>query len=258
MEADAGHWIEAAAAFSEAIRVDPKDADAHFKLATAYQQLKRYPEAIKEYEATIRQNAGDGEANFRLGDLENDLGKPSEAIAPLKQAAILLPADAEAFDALGLSYLALEKFPEAIATYKQSIKLQPANPVTNYRLGWAYNGVAQYADAIESFNEAVRLQPNYVEAYSECGYLPLETNDKPLHRTNRRLRLTSNSRQRTTDWACHTRPSETAMLRSKSSFSYSRSGLGDQARKSAFELPPARDNLGSHPSTPSPRPPMIR
>jgi tetratricopeptide (TPR) repeat protein len=85
--ANGGHWAEAMETFKQAIRLNPDDADAHFQLGYANQQLKQYAEAIPEYKEAIRLNPDNADVYFYLGWCENGLGKYSDAVEPLQEAA---------------------------------------------------------------------------------------------------------------------------------------------------------------------------
>ncbi len=63
----AEQWEDAVQELRQAVRLDPKDAAAHFQLGYAYRELKRYPEAAEEFQQAIRLEPGDGQASFQLG-----------------------------------------------------------------------------------------------------------------------------------------------------------------------------------------------
>jgi Flp pilus assembly protein TadD len=63
----AERWPEAVDVLKQAIKQDPKDADAHFKLGYVLMQLKQYAEAVKAYRQTVRINPLDAKAYTHLG-----------------------------------------------------------------------------------------------------------------------------------------------------------------------------------------------
>ena len=58
---------EEAAALQQAVRVQPKDADAYFNLGNAYSKLNRPREAAAAYQRAVTLNPGDSVARLTLG-----------------------------------------------------------------------------------------------------------------------------------------------------------------------------------------------
>lgn len=98
----------------EHIRINPDDAEAHKKLAKAYESLASHQEAVQEYEEVIRINPDDGEAHSLQGLNYSVLRKHKEAIQAYKAALHINPDDAEAHSLLGANYDALDNGVDAI------------------------------------------------------------------------------------------------------------------------------------------------
>src|SRR2546423_12435815 len=62
-----GEFPEAVIQFSNAIRIDPNFAAAHFKLAESYLQEKRPADAYRELQRTIELDPGNNKASLDLG-----------------------------------------------------------------------------------------------------------------------------------------------------------------------------------------------
>ena len=89
----AGKYAEAAAAFEEAIRLDPSKPEAYRQLGDSYHILEKDDQAIKAYQQMIILNPEDAKAYRRLGDLYSGLGQFKEAIDLYQQAFGLDPND---------------------------------------------------------------------------------------------------------------------------------------------------------------------
>ena len=69
------------AAFSEAIRLQPENADAHYNFGIALAQAGKLPDAAREFRATVDLRPADVEARFNLGialaQIGTDATRPS-------------------------------------------------------------------------------------------------------------------------------------------------------------------------------------
>jgi superkiller protein 3 len=82
----AGKIPQAISKYQESLKLDPKNAQTHFNLATAFHSSKKYSEAALEYkQAYIFDPAGYPEANYFVGNLMEAQSKTTEAIAYYKR-----------------------------------------------------------------------------------------------------------------------------------------------------------------------------
>jgi len=65
---------------------NPDDAEAHFYLASAYEEKGRFPEAIDEFRETLRLNPKSAEAHFNLGILYEKVNDGRNAIVHILKA----------------------------------------------------------------------------------------------------------------------------------------------------------------------------
>src|SRR5215510_4353340 len=99
---------EAAAAFKQAVTLDPDMAEAHFRLGLAYEALNKeeeaeaeYKKAVEAYRKYLTDNPSDAEAHYDLGQTYAGLHQYSDAIREYRQASKLKADDAEIFYDLG-------------------------------------------------------------------------------------------------------------------------------------------------------------
>lgn len=163
---NAGRYEQAAAAFNQAIQVDPNDADAYLKLAMSYSGMHKDKEAIAGYKmaAQINESVFDVRAYYVWAGSYIALDKNSEAISALKKALKikraegieLEPKQPQSFPSLevlhhglGISYLNSGRFGDSIKELKQVITLNPANAQAHYALALAYiaNGETKAAES---------------------------------------------------------------------------------------------------------------
>jgi len=87
----AGLYAQAAQIFEQAVKLDPKFADAHFALGHAYYDMRRWKDAIDSFKRAVELNPHDLEAQDRLKEaremLARETGKeddpaPTRSVAP--------------------------------------------------------------------------------------------------------------------------------------------------------------------------------
>ncbi|MDQ3472839.1 MAG: tetratricopeptide repeat protein [Acidobacteriota bacterium] len=77
---DSAKFSEALAAFKEAIKVRPQDAQAHFMLGMAEARLQLYKEAVESFKRAVRIKPAWPDAQFRLGIVSHVSGRRVLAI----------------------------------------------------------------------------------------------------------------------------------------------------------------------------------
>lgn len=72
--------------YKERLREFPDDAEAHFYLATAYEERGRLEEAIEEFQKTLRLNPNSAQIYFNLGILYAKIDDGKNAILHILKA----------------------------------------------------------------------------------------------------------------------------------------------------------------------------
>ena len=81
-----GDYQTAISCYTEAIRLNPKDADAYSIRGIAYQNLEKYDEAIRDYSDAIRLNPKYGNAYYNRGIAYQEKGDSDKAKADFDMA----------------------------------------------------------------------------------------------------------------------------------------------------------------------------
>lgn len=146
---DKNDFVAAIPPLQKFIAEKPDVAFAHFQLAYAYTNLKRFSDARTEYEAAISRDPKFFEAYLNLGTLLLD-SDPKAAISPLRKA----------------------------------VELQPAQNHSHYLLAIALDRTGDDAAASEQFQQILGLEPNdltalnYVASYSLRHQKPADAEAK--------------------------------------------------------------------------------
>jgi len=125
---------EAVQAFTEALRLDPDLAEAHFRLGLGYESLGKreeaeaqYKKAVEAYKKYFEEHRDDAEAHYALGQTYANLGQYSEAIREYREATKLKEDDPDMFYDLGVAYTKLAQYDAAAAAFSKSLEIDPDN-----------------------------------------------------------------------------------------------------------------------------------
>jgi Flp pilus assembly protein TadD/serine/threonine protein kinase len=139
-----GRWAQAVREFSQAVQLEPENAQLHVKLGDSLSAQGKNLGAETEYK--------EGE---RLAKLEIQLN----------------PNSASAHDALGGAIFG-QAYPvaqRAESEYREAVKLDPMNAFYHTDLGRALLNRSKYKEAEAEIREAIRLEPNIAVNYDDLG-----------------------------------------------------------------------------------------
>jgi tetratricopeptide (TPR) repeat protein len=172
-----GDLDQAIAAYSEAIRLNPKLALAYKKRADAYEGKDAFDQAIKDYSEAIRLNPklalaynNRGYAHYRNGDLDQAIADYSEAIR-------IDPKEPLAYENRGDAYEDKDDLDRAIADYSEAIRLHPKYAIAYNNRGYSYYRKGDLDQAIADYSRAIRLNPKLALAYKNRGDAHEDKND---------------------------------------------------------------------------------
>jgi len=155
--------------FRMAIRLNPLNAEAHYRLSFCICTIFPIPkvpskdnmiqEIEKEVRWTIRLKPNYAEAHYRLGTILSDQGKKEEAVQEFRNSLRLNPYEFHVHWDLGKLYWELGKPEEAEKEYREAIRLKPNEIKSPYLLQ-------------ESLVTALMVQGKYTEAEQEARSIP--------------------------------------------------------------------------------------
>jgi len=102
-----------------------------------YYQDKDYPNAQKALAEAVKLNSKDAEAHFLLGLTYASLKPPQEALGELRQAVELKP-EAYTWNNIGAELAKLDRHKEAAEAFKEALKANSNDAEARYQLGEAY------------------------------------------------------------------------------------------------------------------------
>jgi tetratricopeptide (TPR) repeat protein/protein involved in polysaccharide export with SLBB domain len=120
-----GRLNEAAAAFEQAVRLDPKNGDAFYSLGNVYSEQGRWDDAVSAYREAVFLKKKDGEAYNGLGVALGGWGRYEQAAEALKRAIEIYPDWAEPRFHLSLVYKKLGQDVAARVAYSEALVRRP-------------------------------------------------------------------------------------------------------------------------------------
>ncbi len=172
-----GKQQAAIANYTEAVKLNPKNASIYYQRGNSYYSQRAYEKAIKDYTAAIKIKANYNDAYYQRGLIYYELDNNEKAITNLTQALRINPNYTKAYNKRGQIYYEIGDYKNAIQDYSQSIRLNPKDSNTYMNRGIARGATGDRAGAISDYTQAIKLNSNDVQAYHHRGKYHLEMAD---------------------------------------------------------------------------------
>jgi cytochrome c-type biogenesis protein CcmH/NrfG len=166
-----GKRSEALAAYREAIKLDPANADVHGDVGSVLLDQNQVEEAIAAFRRVIALDPRHVVARYNLGNVLMNQNKLDEAAALYRQVITLDPKHTMTRINLGAALYKQGKVDEATAFMREAIALDPSNAIGHYNLG---NGLAEQGkldEAIACYRRVIKIDPQYAEAHCNLGQM---------------------------------------------------------------------------------------
>ena len=164
-----GRPEEAIEFYDNALKINPRDADAWANKGTALRRLKKLEQAIECHDEALEINPRLAMAWTNKGSALGDLGKFEQAIECHDKALEINPRLAMTWTNKGAVLDHLGKFEQAIECHDKALEINP-----RYALAWANKGTAlralgKFEQAIECSDKALEINPRDAEAWTNKG-----------------------------------------------------------------------------------------
>jgi len=174
-----GYLEQAGIFFQQALKDDPKSAEAFYGLGSTYLQQQRANEARECFQRVLQLHASYPgtvpNAWNNLGILAAREGNPDLAIQHLQRALQIDPEHSIAMQNLGNAYRQKKDWPQAKRVLERAVALNPDDPEANYSLGMVYAQQNDTERAYYYLQKALAARPAYPEALNNLGILYLRT-----------------------------------------------------------------------------------
>lgn len=159
----------AVAAFKQALRLEPRLAEAHFDLGLVLQRQQQPKAAINEFRLALQYDPALVQAHCAIGLSIND---PSEAEAEFLKALGGNPRLVCALDGMAQALVREKRYVAALEYWRQALRIQPDAPDMQLALATATykSAKARQADGLQTLNgagvaDAIRLLTDLIKRY---------------------------------------------------------------------------------------------
>jgi tetratricopeptide (TPR) repeat protein len=166
---------QAAQAFTEALKKDPKLFQAAINQGIALLYLQKTDESKKALQTALELNPGNPQAWYNLGLAQQAGFELDAALASFQQAVKADPADADSYYFEGVCYQELKQFDQAIAAFRKAIEINPVHASAQFGLARALQHQGQTAESKEHFKLFQHMTNTKISsaiglAYGERGH----------------------------------------------------------------------------------------
>ncbi|MEP7288333.1 MAG: tetratricopeptide repeat protein [Chloroflexota bacterium] len=162
-------WDGAIADYTEAIRLDPRNAETYARRAGARYGKGDLDGTISDCTEAIRLDPHNANAYHNCALAREAKGDLDGTISDCTEAIRLNPQNAYSYDCRGDARKAKGDLDGAIADYTEAIRLDPQYAIAYNDRGDAREAKGDLDGAIADYTEAIRLNSQYVSAYIHRG-----------------------------------------------------------------------------------------
>ena len=165
----------AADSFAEAMKKDPKMAQAAVNEGIALLTLQKLDEAKKALHTALALDPNKVQAWYNLGLAEHAGNELEPALNSFQQAVKFDPADADSYYFEGVCYQEMKDFDKAIAIFEKALEIQPQHASAEFAIARAYQRSGRAAEAKDHFKRFQHLTSTKIGApiglaYGEQGH----------------------------------------------------------------------------------------
>ena len=166
-----GRVADARAQLEEALRRDPRHAEARSNLGVVLQSQGYLAEGMKHLRTAVQLKPKDDSVRFNLGGGLIAVGQPDAAMRELRTAIALNPENADAHFNLGVILGPRNQLDSAITHLRRAVEINPLNADAHHNLAVAYGLQRRIDEGIAAAQAAVRLKPESAPAREQLQRL---------------------------------------------------------------------------------------
>ena len=165
---------DAAAFYTELLKLNPRDAVAYFERGEVYVMLARYKEVLADFEKAVELNADNAAFHMRLGTFlrkycpDVAYRDAKHALVHAKRAAELDPRNVSYQGELATTYAALGELGEAKATLDRATRMAPESADDYTTVAVHYNLIGDAKAALACLEKAIALDRSILDRSIYC------------------------------------------------------------------------------------------
>ncbi|MHA4844558.1 tetratricopeptide repeat protein [Flavitalea antarctica] len=164
--------------YYHALEVCPSSESIHNNLSILMDQTGNWNEAKLHCEATIKLNPLNADAHFRLGRIYRDHFQLSDQAEFHFNAVLRInPNDERAQVGLGFLHLDLQSSAKALSYFRKTLLLNKKNAVAHFGLARVFDFMGDRTKAKEHLQLALSIDPFYIDAHINLGVFLRDSQD---------------------------------------------------------------------------------
>jgi tetratricopeptide (TPR) repeat protein len=168
----------AIAPLTEAIQLNPNDADAYSFRGIVRITVADLQGAVDDFDQAIRLDPNNAQAYSFRGYFRSLLGNKQGALEDANEGIRLAPNNTSSYNSRGYVRAQLEDFQGALADFNRAIRIAPNDAEAYSNRGDIRVQLKDNKGALTDYNEAIRLDPKDAGAYIGRGKLRYQSGDK--------------------------------------------------------------------------------
>ena len=157
--------------FSEAIRKNPKLADAYNNRGLIYLNRGEWEKAGKDFEEAVKLDKTFTDARYNLAKFYTETGRADAGEALFRDLAARMDTSSAFHNAYGQNFVMRNHYPEGEQHFQQALKLNPANVEALTNLAYVKTVNHRYGEAEQLLEKALGLSPDFVFALNNRAVL---------------------------------------------------------------------------------------
>lgn len=161
---------EACKAYAKAVKLGPRNVEAHLNMAACHLKKEEYDEALALLTKAVEMDSSSDRALYLKGICHFQREQYQKAEDSFRKAANLNAKNKDAWYNLGIVLLRTDKAAEAAQILEKTIELAPGDEDAWYQLGTAYFKLEDYEKADTAFTKVIEINPTNADAYENRAY----------------------------------------------------------------------------------------
>lgn len=157
--------------FSEAIRKNPKLADAYNNRGIIYLNRGEWEKAEADFEEAVRLDKTFIDARFNLARFYTETGRVEEGAQLLEDLATRLDTSSAFHNAYGQNFVMRNRYPEGEQHFGRALEIDGGNVEALTNLAYVKTVNHQYSEAEKLLEKALELSPSFVFALNNRAVL---------------------------------------------------------------------------------------
>jgi tetratricopeptide (TPR) repeat protein len=166
-----GIWKNEITLWTDVIDQNQTIAPVYNNRGAAYQDEKRYTEAIADFTKAVELKPDYAEPYNNRAVIFTDENKYPQALDDLNKAIAAKPRYAEAYSNRGIVFMQAKKYDEALSDYSKAIELNPSFTEAYVNRANILRDMKKFDQALKDYNKAIEINPDFPKAYVNRGTL---------------------------------------------------------------------------------------